>query len=123
MKRCLVLAAVLFAPAGTASPQQAYIGHMEGCFAWGIANGRIGARNECSRSINMKFMALADQHKVEADVPPGGWFDSGLRDSSAEFMFTSCPVGWEPSLKFTIENKMAIIVSLYNCRPAERPGA
>jgi hypothetical protein len=119
MRRCLPLAAALVALASVTSAQE-YIGHMEGCFVWGTANGRLGARNECSRAITMKFMAFDDGHTVEADIPPGGWFDSGSPGGS--FMYTSCPVGWMPSLKFSIENKQAISVSLYNCLPG-RPNS
>jgi hypothetical protein len=30
-------------------------------------------------------------------------------------MFTACPVGFQPSLPFAVENKEPIGVSLYNC--------
>ena len=33
----------------------------------------------------------------------------------AGFMFTACPVGFRPSVGFTVENKEPISASLYNC--------
>jgi hypothetical protein len=37
-------------------------------------------------------------------------------------MFTACPVGFIPSVRFAIENKTPIRESLYNCQPG-RPDA
>ena len=36
-------------------------------------------------------------------------------------MFTACPVGYAPNVRFAAENKAAILDSLYNCLSA-RPG-
>ena len=30
-------------------------------------------------------------------------------------MFTACPAGYAPSVRFSLENKTAIVESLYNC--------
>ena len=35
--------------------------------------------------------------------------------NTAGFMFTACPVGFQPSVRFAVENKETIGVSLYNC--------
>jgi hypothetical protein len=34
-------------------------------------------------------------------------------------MFTACPLGFRPSVPFTLENKEAISLSLYNCVAGE----
>jgi hypothetical protein len=124
MTRALALGLALLVAAGAARAQQDSLAHMEGCFVWGVAGGRVGARNECSRPITMKFMAFEDGRMVEADVPPGGWFDTGapVGVPTGGYMFTSCPVGYTPSLRFSIENRTAISVSLYNCLPG-RPNS
>jgi hypothetical protein len=31
------------------------------------------------------------------------------------FMFTACPAGYKPNVRFSVENKEAIGLSLYNC--------
>ncbi len=36
-------------------------------------------------------------------------------------MFTVCPVGYWPSLRFAVENAEPISVSLYNCLPPGKP--
>ena len=59
---------------------------------------------------------------VQSEVAPGAWFDTGRRMGDVEFMFTACPVGYLPSLRFAIENKGPISDSLYNCQPG-RPDA
>jgi hypothetical protein len=53
----------------------------------------------------------------------GGWFDSGFVDGAIEgFLFTVCPVGYVPSVPFSMKDKTPILESLYNCLPAGRPG-
>ncbi len=120
-RRCLLACALVLLMATDAAAQQVKA-HMEACTQWGRAGSGVGTRNSCDRPISILFMALADQHVVEREVAPGAWFDSGAAsDLSDGWMFTACPVGYAPSVRFAAENKTAILDSLYNCLSA-RPG-
>ncbi len=115
MMRSLLFGSALLLAATAAAAQEPSRPHMEGCLVWN-ASGRIGAHNECSRPVTILFMALGDQRVVEADVAPGGSFDTAARwGESGGFMFTACPAGYVPSVRFSLENKTAIVESLYNC--------
>jgi hypothetical protein len=94
--------------------------HMEACTEWGRAGSAFGTRNSCDRPISILFMALGgDQHVVERNVPPGAWFGpDAATDLSGGWMFTACPAGYAPNIRFAVENKTAILNSLYNCLPA-----
>jgi len=96
--------------------------HMEACTQWNIPGAHISTRNDCNRPVSILFMDYGDRHVVEGDVPPGGLFDSGASGPSSGFMFTVCPLGYIPSVRFTIENRQTIEDSLYNCLPRDRPG-
>ena len=95
--------------------------HMEGCLIWSITEGRVVARNECSRPFTILFMSLESGQKIEAEIAPRGWFESGVPAGST-YMFTACPVGYVPSVRFALENETAIVDSLYNC-VSGRPNA
>lgn len=115
MMRALLLGSALLAAATAAAAQEPSRAHMEGCIVWN-ASGRIAARNECSRPITILFMAFADMRVVEAEMAPGGAFEVATRwGESGGFMFTACPAGSSPSVRFSMENKTAIVESLYNC--------
>jgi hypothetical protein len=111
-----VLAAA-FALLVSATPfaQEAVAPHLEGCLIWNTS-GRVMARNECSRPMTIQFMTFGDQHVSTVELAAGGraQFEAewGRPDG---FMFTACPPNYVPSLRFSIENKEAISVSLYNC--------
>ena len=110
-----LLAAALLAAATGAAAQEPSRAHMEGCIVWNTS-GRIAARNECSRPITILFMAFADMRVIEAEMAPGGSFEVAARwGESGGFMFTACPAGTSPSVRFSMENKTAIVESLYNC--------
>ncbi len=94
---------------------------MEACTRWGHAGAEYGTRNSCDSPIVILFMALGDQHIVEREVAPGAWFGSG-RTCRQAGCCTACPVGYAPNLRFAVENRDAILDSLYNCLPS-RPGA
>ena len=108
--------------AGSAAAQYPARAHMEGCLAWNAAKGNVVVRNECSRPMTLMFMTYDDGRVLQSEVAPGAWFDTGRRAGESEFMFTACPVGFVPSLRFAIENKEPISQSLYNCQPG-RPDA
>ncbi len=113
--RSLLLGSALLAAATTAAAQEPSRAHMEGCLVWN-ASGRIATRNECSRPVTILFMAFGDGQVVEANVAPGGWFEvDTIWGKSGGFMFTACPAGSSPSVRFSMENKTAIVESLYNC--------
>ena len=120
--RRLLLALSLLVLAGSASAQYPAKAHMEGCLVWSAAKGSLAVRNECSRPMTFTFMSFDDGKVLQSEVAAGAWFDTGLRGGEAGFMFTACPVGYVPSLRFAIENKGPISDSLYNCQPG-RPNA
>lgn len=111
----------MLAAASSAQAQEDVRAHMEGCLIWS-GQGGVGVRNECSRPIALMFMVLDDQQVVTTELAPGGRFVSDVEwGQSGGFMFTACPTGYRPSVRFAIENKEAIGLSLYNCvggRPA-----
>jgi hypothetical protein len=112
----LSLALLLFA--ASAAAQYPARAHMEGCLVWSIAKEHLVARNECSRAMTFMFMTLANGHVLQTDVAPGAWVDTGGAPGESGFMFTACPVGYVPSVRFALENKQTISDSLYNCQPA-----
>ena len=65
---------------------------------------------------------IAGSAELTREVAPGAWFESGAAsDLSGGWMFTACPAGYVPNIRFAAENKTAILDSLYNCLSA-RPG-
>lgn len=124
MKVSLPLCMVLLVAVVPATAQKSSKAHMEACTVWNYGDGdRVGTRNDCDRPVTIIFMAFSDQRIVEADVPAGGWFDSGVSAAAADgFIFTACPVGYMPSVRFAMENRVQIAESLYNCVPG-RPNA
>jgi hypothetical protein len=113
---------LLLALTGTALAQYPAKAHMEGCLVWRAAQGSLVVGNECSRPITFMFMSFDDGHVTQSEIAPGGVLDTGGHAGDGKFMFTACPVGFVPSLRFAIENKQAISDSLYNCQPG-RPDA
>jgi hypothetical protein len=110
--------AVLLAVAG-AEAQEASHAHMEGCLIWS-GQGAIGVRNECSRPITFLFMNADDQQVISTELPPGGRFVSDVQwGQSTGFLFTACPVGYRPNMRFALENKEPIGLSLYYCVAGE----
>ena len=121
-RRYLLACALALLAASDAAAQQVKA-HMEACTEWRHASGALDTRNSCDRPISILFMALADQHVVERNVAPGAWFGSdAATDLSGGWMFTACPAGYAPNIRFAAENKSAILNSLYTCLPA-RPDA
>ncbi len=107
---------------GIATAQSSSRAHMEACTEWKTEGRHIGTRNDCNRPVAIKFMAYDGSHLREADVPPGGWFDSGVVQGTIEgFLFTVCPIDHVPSVRFAIENAQPIADSLYNCLPLGKP--
>ena len=110
-----LLAGVLLLAAARAGAQEAAMAHMEGCLVWN-RGGTVAVRNECSRPLALMFMDFDDQNVVTADIAPGAAFTSGaVWGRSSGFMFTACPLGTRPSVRFAPENKETLGASLYNC--------
>jgi hypothetical protein len=121
--RLLLLSLGLLMATGLAAAQTQSRAHMEACTQWKSEDGHIGTRNDCDRPIAIKFLAEGSTQVIEADIPPGGWFDTNLADGTIEgFLFTVCPLGYVPSVPFSMKDKTPILESLYNCLPAGRPG-
>jgi len=115
MRRSLWLMAALLAVATAARAQEGRQAHMEGCLIWSNS-GAVAVRNECSRLIVLQFMTVEDQRIVTADLPPGGRFTSDAQwGQTSGFLFTACPAGYRPNVRFAAENKDAIGLSLYYC--------
>ena len=109
------LGLLALAVASPARAQEDTRAHMEGCLVWS-GQGQVGVRNECSRPIALLFMTFDVQQTVTAELPPGGRYVSEAEwGQSGGFMFTACPVGYKPNMAFSVENKDAIGLSLYNC--------
>lgn len=110
-----VVTGALTATATGAAAQEGTSAHMEGCLVWS-AQGAVGVRNECSRPIAFLFMTFDDRQVSTAELPPGGRFVADVDwGRPGGFMFTACPVGYRPNVAFSLENKEAISLSLYNC--------
>jgi len=123
MRAGLLLCSALLVAAVPAATQQSSQAHMEACTVWNYGGDQVGTRNDCDRPVAILFMAFSDQRIVEAEVPAGGWFDSGISAGVADgFIFTACPVGFMPSLRFSMENRVQIAESMYNCVPG-RPNS
>ena len=123
MKRWLAIAVLLVLPAlATAQPNESRA-HMEACVNWALSGERFVTRNGCDTPISILFMTLYDEHITEKTVAPGGRFESDPLDPNraAEMMFSVCPVGYRPNVRFAIENAEPIRVSLYNCVPPGGP--
>ncbi len=126
MRRWLLTGALLLAvPTLAAAQQKVSRAHMEACVRWIATAGQYLTLNSCDTAVTIQFMALADGRTVERDVQPGNQFESGPMDPNkpTEMMFTVCPVGYRPSVRFARENAETISESLYNCLPLGRPGS
>ncbi len=123
MLRVLAITALLVLPTLAMAQQKESRAHMEACLRWSLAGDRFVTRNSCDTPISILFMTLYDGHFTEKNVPPGGLFQSDPVDAnrSDQMMFSACPVGYRPNLRFTTENAEAIRVSLYNCVPPGKP--
>jgi hypothetical protein len=101
--------------AASAAAQELTAAHMEGCLVWN-RGGNVSVRNECSRPLALTFMDFDEQRVVTADLAPGARFTTdAVWGQASGFMFTACPLGSRPSVRFALENKETIGVSLYNC--------
>ena len=115
MRRGLALALALVGATTGAGAQERTQAHMEGCLIWNNS-GTVAVRNECSRPLTLLFMTAEDQQVVSADLPPGGRFATeAVWGQTAGFIFTACPLGFRPSVRFALENKETIGLSLYYC--------
>lgn len=114
-RRAATVALLLLLAATAAEAQESVRAHMEGCLVWN-AEGTLAVRNDCSRPLTLMLMGFDDQQVVTTEIAPGARFTTTLEwGQPGGFMFTACPVGFRPSVRFAIENKETIGVSLYNC--------
>jgi hypothetical protein len=114
------LISACFGPAATTASAQQPLAHMEACLEWGDFDGQFGALNICNKPTTILFMALVDGHVTASDIPPGGRFYSGIPKPDV-WLFTACPIGYAPSIRFSADNAAAILPSLYNCLIPGRP--
>jgi hypothetical protein len=100
--------------------QERTAAHMEGCLVWNRPPGTVMVGNECSRSISLKFMDLETQKSQTVELAPRQRLATDTEwGHPAGFMFTACPMGFRPSVEFSVENQKAISASLYNCVAGE----
>ena len=125
ISRWLSAALSLLATAEAMAQEKVSRAHMEACVRWVYAGGEYSTLNSCDTTVNIKLMALQSGQVFEGDVRPGETFIAGplAQGDPGTMMFTVCPLGYVPSLKFSAENAQPIIVSLYNCLPRSRPDA
>ena len=123
MRRWLAVAALLALPALASAQQKESRAHMEACVRWALVGDRYVTVNRCDTPVSIQFMTLYDGHIVQKNVRPGGHFESDPLDPerAKEMMFSVCPLGYRPNLRFTVENAEPISVSLYNCVPPGKP--
>ena len=97
--------------------------HMEACLEWGDFDGQFGAVNICNKPMTILFMTLADGQVTTQEVPSYGRFHSGAAKpvGTDAWMFTACPIGYVPNVRFSQDNADVILPSLYNCRRQGRP--
>jgi hypothetical protein len=125
MRRWLLTGALIAVPALATAQQKVSRAHMEACVRWVATAGQYLTLNSCDTAISIQFMTLYDGRVVERDVMPGNQFESGPLDPAkpTEMVFTVCPVGYRPSVRFARENAETISESLYNCLPLGKPGS
>jgi hypothetical protein len=99
---------------GIAEAQEQVRAHMEGCLAWG-GPGPVVVRNDCPRPISLTIMSFGNQQPATIELAPGALYTASFEWNTTGFMFTACPGGFQPSVRFAVENKETIGASLYNC--------
>jgi hypothetical protein len=104
---------------------QELLPHMESCLDWSHTDGQWGALNNCKGPTTIQFMVLADGPLITQDVPPGSRFNSGAPEPIGvnAWMYTACPVGYTPNIRFVPANADIIIPSHYHCVRQGRPDA
>jgi hypothetical protein len=118
-----LVSACLF-PLATDASAQDLMPHMESCLAWDDTDGQWGAVNTCNAPMIILFMVLADGRMITQEVSPGGRFSSGSKSTGiGPWMYTACPIGYAPSVRFSAENADVIVPSLYHCVRKGRPDA
>ena len=103
-------------PPGTAPTG---VTHLEHCTEWRYRDDRFGAVNNCKDPVTIQFMLTSDQRVIERDIKPGEFFDTGLsRDErliAGGWLFSACPVGYAPSVPFSLAYQNDIRASRYGC--------
>jgi hypothetical protein len=116
MATIALISACCFPFASTVSAQQS-MAHMEACLEWGDVDGQFVAHNICNKPTTILFMTLVDGRIIEQEIAPGGRFETGASNPGPDaWMFTACPTGYVPSVRFSADNSDVILPSLYNCQ-------
>jgi hypothetical protein len=91
--------------------------HLERCTNWDYREDRFGTTNRCKEPVTIQFMLISNQRIEQREVKPGEVFDTGLSRMVVEdgWLFTTCPVGYSPSVPFLLENKDLLLPSQYDC--------
>jgi hypothetical protein len=107
-------------PPQAAISSQTSVAHVEDCTEWRYRDDRYGAVNHCKNSTSIQFMLTKDLRVIEGEVKPGEFFNTRLTRNQVEgsqglWLFTACPVGYVPSVPFSLKNQDEILESRYNC--------
>lgn len=105
-------------PRSAAIFPQTSVAHVEDCTEWRYRDDRFGAVNNCKDSSSIQFMLTKDQRVIEREVKPGEFFDTRLTRNQVEgshWLFTACPVGYVPSVPFSLKYQDELQGSRYNC--------
>lgn len=86
---------------------------MESCTYFDVEGDSWKTRNTCNQAVDLRFMERG-QAPIERTLQPGENFEPGANDG-ADFVFTTCPVGYVSSLPISEENWEAIGNSIYTC--------
>lgn len=102
----------------TAISPQTTMAHVEDCAEWGYRNDRFGVINKCKDPMRIQFMLANDEHVMEREVKPGEFLDTGRSSEQVEstrWLFTACPIGYAPSVSFSLKYEDEIVASRYHC--------
>lgn len=97
---------------------QETVPHLEKCTEWFFRDDLFGTMNNCREPVTIQFMLTSNQRIEQRDIKPGEFFDTGLSPKafgSSGWLFTTCPVGYSPSVDFLLKNKDVILPSKYDC--------
>jgi len=103
-----------------AQPQT--VPHRESCTAWGAVRGQyghpyFGTVNSCDEAVTVQLLFPGSPNVMKHDLKPQEVFNTGLTIEEAPdlYAFTTCPVGYVPSVPLVEKNWSTIIRSQYQC--------
>jgi len=92
--------------------------HLEACTKWTEQDGSFGFTNGCGEPVALLFIQLNGERWFDRVVNPDERFDIGVPEKiikDTTWLFTACPAGYVPNLRFTVENQIQIAKGQYEC--------